>query len=241
MRRLLRLTSKRKGNLSTIPLPPTLQHDPCPDKTLTSCETLKLSQLLSHGTCVIPPLKNNQPHMAGVMWADGWRKSSTVAHLSEIIQLCQYNAEDKAASFRANNWINATHLQELAPRVLENTSHTLRPLDFHMDTDANTWTLVCWIPIFNPLTSTEDDPILADNGFDMMGGQFTFRDFQVYLDLNNVLGVTMCVFRSLDHTHQTLKGSSPSDRYNNRHGFSYQHTKQSSQDCQRPASPSFQC
>jgi len=91
----------------------------------------------------------------------------------------------------------------------------------HKDRDANTWTLVCWIPIFNPQNSTEDDPILADDGFDMEGGQFTFRDFQVYLDLNQVLGVTLCVFRSKDHTHQTLDGVSPSDKYT-RIGFSCQ-------------------
>ncbi|KNZ48846.1 uncharacterized protein VP01_5371g2, partial [Puccinia sorghi] len=36
-------------------VPPTLQHDPCPDKTLTSCETLKLYHRLSRGTCVIAP------------------------------------------------------------------------------------------------------------------------------------------------------------------------------------------
>jgi len=91
----------------------------------------------------------------------------------------------------------------------------------HVDTDANTWTLVCWIPIFNPQTSTENDPILADEGFDMMGGQFNFRDFQVYLDLNEVLGVTIFVFRSKDHTHQTVKGLSHSDKYT-RIGFSCQ-------------------
>ena len=91
----------------------------------------------------------------------------------------------------------------------------------HVDSDANHWTLVCWIPIFNPRTASDDDPILADKGFDMLGGQFTFRDFQVCLDLNHVLGVTLCVFRSQDHTHQTLPGASPSDRYT-RIGFSCQ-------------------
>ena len=91
----------------------------------------------------------------------------------------------------------------------------------HQDTDANNWTLVCWIPIFNPQTSSETDPILADEGLDMRGGQFTFRDFQVYLDLNEVVGVTFCVFKSNDHTHQTLKGVSHSDKYT-RIGFSCQ-------------------
>ncbi|EFP82817.2 uncharacterized protein PGTG_09785 [Puccinia graminis f. sp. tritici CRL 75-36-700-3] len=54
----------------------------------------------------------------------------------------------------------------------------------HHDGDANRWTLVCWIPIFNPKTCQEEDGILADKYFDMTGGEFTFRDFQVYLDLN---------------------------------------------------------
>ena len=285
-------------------VPPNSQHDPHPDETLTSSETLKLYHRLSHGTCVIAPrnqpafckvkflpfssmsstelqgwerlvcfffgrtqfvepVKNNGPLMGGVMWADGWRKSSkrgewfgrycSVARLSAIIKACQYSAEDEAASFReANDWI-ATHLEELAPGVLEKYRQVLlenhlpsmahmehptpySPLDFasfftftmynfhnedHMDTDANSWTLVCWIPIFNPLTSTETDPILADDGFDMIGGHFTFRDFQVYLDFNDVRGVTMCVFRSQDKTHQNLKGVSPSDRYT-RLGFSCQ-------------------
>ncbi|KNZ47835.1 uncharacterized protein VP01_60g7 [Puccinia sorghi] len=177
-----------------------------------------------------------------------------VAHFSAMIQLCQYSAENKAASFQEanNDWI-ATHLQKLVHGVLEQYRQLLlesqlpsfahmeyptpySPLDFasfftftmcnlhiedHVDKDTNTWTLVCWIPIFNPLTSTQTDPILVDEGFDMIGGHFTFHDFQVYLDLNNVLGVTVCVFRSQDHTHQTLKGASPSDRYT-RLGFSCQ-------------------
>ncbi|KAA1080857.1 Leucine-zipper-like transcriptional regulator 1 [Puccinia graminis f. sp. tritici] len=91
----------------------------------------------------------------------------------------------------------------------------------HCDTDANHWTLVCWIPIFNPRNCSEDDPILADDDFDMLGGQFTFRDFQVCLDLNHVLGVALCVFRSRDYTHQTLPGASPSGKYT-RIGFSCQ-------------------
>ena len=91
----------------------------------------------------------------------------------------------------------------------------------HKDTDVNNWTLVCWIPIFNPNTSDEDTPILADKQFDMVGGQFTFRDFQVYLDLNEVVGVTMCVFRSNKEVHQTLDGESKSGKYT-RVGFSCQ-------------------
>ncbi|EFP81304.1 uncharacterized protein PGTG_06925 [Puccinia graminis f. sp. tritici CRL 75-36-700-3] len=91
----------------------------------------------------------------------------------------------------------------------------------HKDSDANNWTLVCWIPIFNPRTASDDDPILADEGFDMLGGQFTFRKFQLCLDLHHVLGVTLCVFKSNSHTHQTLPGASPSDRYT-RIGFSCQ-------------------
>ncbi|KAA1096611.1 Leucine-zipper-like transcriptional regulator 1 [Puccinia graminis f. sp. tritici] len=43
----------------------------------------------------------------------------------------------------------------------------------HKDSDANNWTLVCWIPIFNPRTASDNDPILADEGFDMLGVQFS--------------------------------------------------------------------
>ncbi|KNZ43977.1 uncharacterized protein VP01_9656g1, partial [Puccinia sorghi] len=137
-------------------------------------------------------------------------------------------AEDKASSFREANNLIATHLQELETglpsmaRIKYPTPYG--PLDFasfftftrynfhnkdHVDTDATTWNLVFWIPILNPLTSTENDPILADSGFHMIGGQFIFCNFQVYLDLNNVWVVTMCFFRSQDHTHQTLKRASP--------------------------------
>ncbi|KAA1126716.1 Leucine-zipper-like transcriptional regulator 1 [Puccinia graminis f. sp. tritici] len=38
----------------------------------------------------------------------------------------------------------------------------------HKDTDVNNWTLVCWIPIFNPQNCKDNDPILADEGFDMI-------------------------------------------------------------------------
>ncbi|KNZ45062.1 uncharacterized protein VP01_8521g1 [Puccinia sorghi] len=131
-----------------------------------------------------------------------WFGRCSMAHLSALIKLFQYNTEDKAASFQeANKWIE-THIEKLAPGVLQKYRQLLLkselpsfaqieylspydPLDFasffmftmynfhnedHMDKDANTWTLVFWIPIFNPLTSTETDPILADNGFDMIGG-----------------------------------------------------------------------
>ncbi|PLW05740.1 hypothetical protein PCANC_28860 [Puccinia coronata f. sp. avenae] len=43
----------------------------------------------------------------------------------------------------------------------------------HMDSDVNDWTLVIWIPIFNPLTRTEADPVMADEGFDMLGVQLS--------------------------------------------------------------------
>ena len=91
----------------------------------------------------------------------------------------------------------------------------------HLDGDLNKWTLVCWIPVFHPLNSPQDSPILANSGFDMVGGKFTFRDFQVYLDLNHEVSVTMCVFRSKYHRHQTLPGGSLSGQYT-RIGFSCQ-------------------
>ena len=88
----------------------------------------------------------------------------------------------------------------------------------YTDTNFNTWTLVFWIPIFKPQKSNPDYLILADNGFNMIGGQFTFCDFQVYIDLNEVVGVTMC---SGTDKHQTLDGFSPSEKYT-RIGFSCQ-------------------
>ncbi|KAI7934519.1 hypothetical protein MJO28_016946 [Puccinia striiformis f. sp. tritici] len=91
----------------------------------------------------------------------------------------------------------------------------------HIDTDVNYWTLVCWIPIFNPKTSNPDNPILADEGSDMEGGQFTFWDFQVHIDMNKDIGVTMCVFTSTHKRHQTLDGCSQSNKYT-KIGFSCQ-------------------
>ncbi|EFP93984.2 uncharacterized protein PGTG_19938 [Puccinia graminis f. sp. tritici CRL 75-36-700-3] len=136
--------------------------------------------------------------------------------------------EDYRATLIKNNLPSMAHMEwpPSSYHALDFASFlTFTMYDFfnetHFDSDANNWTLVCWIPILNPRTSDKDDPILADDGFDMIGGQFTFRDFQVYLDLNKVIGVTMCVFRSKDHRHQTLAGSSPSDKYT-RIGFSCQ-------------------
>ncbi|KAA1125471.1 Leucine-zipper-like transcriptional regulator 1 [Puccinia graminis f. sp. tritici] len=126
-----------------------------------------------------------------------------------------------------NNLPSMSHMEYPLPYdALDFASFlTFTMFDFHngphCDTDANHWTLVCWIPIFNPRNCSEDDPILADDDFDMLGGQFTFRDFQVCLDLNHVLGVALCVFRSRDYTHQTLPGASPSGKYT-RIGFSGQ-------------------
>ncbi|PLW06241.1 hypothetical protein PCASD_14953 [Puccinia coronata f. sp. avenae] len=60
---------------------------------------------------------------------------------------------------------------------------------------------------------SQTDAILADERFDMLGGQLAFRDFQVFLDINEVRGVVVCLFRSSGHRTQTLPASSPSNRY----------------------------
>jgi hypothetical protein len=91
----------------------------------------------------------------------------------------------------------------------------------HWDTDIKTWTLVFWIPIFKHQNSKEENPILADKGLNMIGSQFNFCDFQVYIDLNEVVGVNMCVFRSQEESHQTSNDASLSDNYT-RIGFSCQ-------------------
>ena len=96
----------------------------------------------------------------------------------------------------------------------------------HVDTDINTWTLVGWIPIIDPLKNHKEklnrkDVILADENFDMIGGQFVFRDFQFYLDFTKFSGISLCVFKSNEYRHQTLEGCSPSELYT-RIGFSCQ-------------------
>ncbi|PLW35399.1 hypothetical protein PCANC_18296 [Puccinia coronata f. sp. avenae] len=96
------------------------------------------------------------------------------------------------------NYPSMAHMEYPAPYTANNFASflTFTMYNFfnqpHQDRDVNLWTFVIWILIFRPTTRAEDDPILADQGFDMMGGQFTFRDFQVYLDLEEFRGVTFC-------------------------------------------------
>ena len=237
-----------------------------PFESMSADETQGWQKLVCHfleRTHYVNQVGVNGPQLGGVMWADGWRKSSTraeafgrycsVEKLLKLMKLAQYNREDEAAAARETTKFLATCLKHISPGVFEAYRRTLidnnlpsmghmeypspyDPFDFasfltftmfdfyngpHEDTDANHWTLVIWIPIFNPLTTTDTNPILADKDFDMLGGQFTFRDFQVYLDLKEVLGVTVCVFKSKEVTHQTLPGHSPSGKYT-RIGFSCQ-------------------
>ncbi|OAV87735.1 hypothetical protein PTTG_11820 [Puccinia triticina 1-1 BBBD Race 1] len=126
----------------------------------------------------------------------------------------------------ANQYPSMNHTEYGEPYTLADFSSflTFTMYDFynipHTNNDVNDWTLVGWIPIFNP--KNPDNPqVLADELFDMEGGQFSFRDFQVCIDLNKTLGVTLCVFRSQDYRHQTLPGCSPTDMYT-RLGFSCQ-------------------
>jgi hypothetical protein len=214
----------------------------------------------------ISPVKGNGAQTGGMMWADGWRKSSDpdqsvgrfccVEKMKKAMERARYNPVSEAAGIQEASDFISLQLQQFAPGVFESCRQLLidgnypsmaqmewpapyTPNDFasfltftmfnffnqpHQDSDVNNWTLVIWIPIFNPRTRTEDDLILADEGFDMEGGQFTFRDFQVYLDLTEVLGVTMCVFKSNSIRHQTLRGHSRSGKYT-RIGFSCQMSK----------------
>jgi hypothetical protein len=214
----------------------------------------------------VSPVKTNGAQTGGMMWADGWRKSSDpdqslghfccVGKMKKAMKRAQYNPVSEAAGIREASDFISLQLQKFAPGVFESCRQLLIDSRFpsmaqmeypspytsddfasfltftmfnfynqpHKDSDVNDWTLVIWIPIFNPQTRTEDDPVLADEGFDMMGGQFTFRDFQVYLDLQEVRGVTMCVFQSNSVRHQTLPGVSQSGRYT-RIGFSCQMSK----------------
>jgi hypothetical protein len=237
-----------------------------PFKTMSDNLKLGWERLVCHflnRSNYVQECKVNGPHKAGVMFPDGWRKSTTGGEwfgryccrkkLRNMMALAHYNPQDEEDDLRAANDFIAIQLNLLAPGVFEAYRQDLiqnqlpsmahveypspySPHDFasfltftmydfyntpHMDGDHNKWTLVCWIPVFHPLNSPEDTPIMADEGFDMVGGQFTFRDFQVYIDLNHEVGVTMCVFRSTDHKHQTLPGNSPSGQYT-RIGFSCQ-------------------
>ncbi|PLW36328.1 hypothetical protein PCANC_19440 [Puccinia coronata f. sp. avenae] len=168
----------------------------------------------------------NGTQTGGMMWADGWRKSSdpgqlvgrfcSLPKMKDAILHAQYNPVLEAAGIQEASDFISFQLQNFAPGVFDSTrqllingnypsmAHMEYPAPYtandfasfltftmynffnqpHQDRDVNLWTLVIWIPIFSPKTCAEDDPILADEGFDMMGAQFTFREFQkweVYL------------------------------------------------------------
>jgi hypothetical protein len=214
----------------------------------------------------VNPVQGNGTQTGGMMWADGWRKSSdpgqlvgrfcSLPKMKDAILRAQYNPVSKAAGIQEASDFISFQLQNFAPGVFDSTrqllidgnypsmAHMEYPAPYtandfasfltftmynffnqpHQDRDVNLWTLVIWIPIFSPKTRAEDNPILADEGFDMMGGQFTFQEFQVYLDLEDFCGVTLCVFKSNSVTHQTLRGVSRSGKYT-RIGFSCQMSK----------------
>lgn len=67
----------------------------------------------------------------------------------------------------------------------------------------------------------EELDLLADKNFDMIGGQFSFREMRVLLDFTKFSGITLSVFKSKEFLHQTLPGASPSGDYT-RIGFSCQ-------------------
>ncbi|PLW33625.1 hypothetical protein PCANC_23911 [Puccinia coronata f. sp. avenae] len=199
----------------------------------------------------VNPVQGNGTQTGGMMWADGWRKSSdpgqlvgrfrSLPKMKDAILRAQYNPVSEAAGIQEASDFISFQLQNFAPGVFDSTrqllingnypsmAHMEYPAPYtandfasflmftmynffnqpHQDRDVNLWTLVIWIPIFSPKTCAEDDPILADEGFDMMGGQFTFQEFQVYLDLEDFCGVTLCVFKSNSVTHQTLRGNEP--------------------------------
>ncbi|PLW07671.1 hypothetical protein PCANC_27014 [Puccinia coronata f. sp. avenae] len=154
------------------------QQDPRPDKKITSQETLKLYyHCLSSGTCVIAPTNQaasgNGAQTGGMMWADGWRKSldpgqlvgwfCSLPKMKDAILRAQYNPVSKAAGIQESSDFISFQLQNFAPGVFDSTRQLLIN-----DQDVNLWTLVIWIPIFSPKTRAEDNPILADEGFDMM-------------------------------------------------------------------------
>ncbi|PLW27729.1 hypothetical protein PCASD_20603 [Puccinia coronata f. sp. avenae] len=139
----------------------------------------------------VNPVKKNGAQTDGMMWADGGRKSSDPDQ--SVGRFCLKFAPGVFKSCRQllinSRFPSMAHMEYPSPYTkndftsfLTFTMHNFynKP---HMDSDVNNWTLVIWIPIFNPLTRTEANPVMADEGFDMLGSQFTFWDFRVYLDL----------------------------------------------------------
>ncbi|KNZ47035.1 hypothetical protein VP01_6736g1, partial [Puccinia sorghi] len=116
-RRLLRPWSKRRENPSLPPpLPWHLCHCPSIQTSFLQSQVPSFQLHVTHGT---PQLGTISFLLLGTDSACRASEEKWNPHGWALIKLFQYNPEDKAASFwEANKWI-ATHLDELAPGVLE--------------------------------------------------------------------------------------------------------------------------
>ena len=166
---------------------------------------------------------NEEEEKESIIWAGEFLASQLKQFAPEVFK----DFQDLLVGNNLPSFSQMTY-QEGSYRPMDFTSFlTFTMQDFankpHKDHDLNQWTLVGWIPVFNPLDSGYHEQIstLADHEFDMTGGQFTFCEMQVALDFTRFCGICLCVFRLTEFLHQTLHGQSPSKKYT-RIGFSCQ-------------------
>ncbi|OAV85720.1 hypothetical protein PTTG_08106, partial [Puccinia triticina 1-1 BBBD Race 1] len=121
-------------------------------------------------TNYVAPVKNNGPLM-GDEAAAYWEANEWIAtHLQELAPRA---FKEYRETLIKGNLPSMAHMEYPTPYNMFDFASffTFTMHNFfngpHQDTNANTWTLVCWIPIFNPKNSNPDDPILADDSFDM--------------------------------------------------------------------------
>ncbi|PLW29562.1 hypothetical protein PCANC_24764 [Puccinia coronata f. sp. avenae] len=103
-----------------------------PFKTMSDDLKLGWEQLVCHflqQVKHVDHVKTNGPHCGGVMFADGWRKSSTRGEgfgrycckkkLKKMIAAARYNPRNEAEDIREANDFIATQLNQLAPGFFE--------------------------------------------------------------------------------------------------------------------------
>ncbi|CAH7681081.1 hypothetical protein PPACK8108_LOCUS13627 [Phakopsora pachyrhizi] len=90
----------------------------------------------------------------------------------------------------------------------------------HYDRDTDNWTLIGFIPI-------EKGGSIAEDGFDVEGGEFFLRDLKVFIDFSKANGVVLVILKTSKCVHQTIPSKSKSGLYTC-FGFSCQISRKTS-------------
>ncbi|CAH7667745.1 expressed protein, partial [Phakopsora pachyrhizi] len=95
----------------------------------------------------------------------------------------------------------------------------------HRDRDTDNWTLIGFIPI-------KKGGLIAEDGFDVEGGEFVIRDLKVFIDFSKVNGVVLVILKTSKCVHQTISSRSKSGFYT-RFGFSCQISRKMSHSIEK--------